>query len=247
MSAVAAEPVVVSGGSRGLGLALVRAFLADGHRVATYSRSFTPELELVAADPANAERLHWQQVDCSDAAAIHAFVGTVGNKWGGVAALVNNAGAGAEGMLTLMRQVDIERIIALNLGATVLLTQACAKWMIRANRGAIVNISSVNGIRGHSGVAVYSASKAAVDGFTRSLARELGPRSIRVNSVAPGYFESDMVKDLAESARARIIRRTPLGRMAQVSDIVNMVQFLVSDKAAFVTGQIIVVDGGITC
>lgn len=247
MSNVHTEPVVISGGSRGLGLALVRAFLDAGHCVATYSRSFTPELEEIAADPAKSERFHWQQVDCSDGTAIHAFVSTVGRKWGAIGALVNNAGVGAEGMLTLMRQVDIDRIIALNLGATVLLTQACTKWMIRANRGAIVNISSVNGIRGHSGVAVYSASKAAVDGFTRSLARELGPRSIRVNSVAPGYFESEMVKDLPESARARIIRRTPLGRMADVADIVNMVQFLVSEKSAFVTGQIIVVDGGITC
>jgi 3-oxoacyl-[acyl-carrier protein] reductase len=247
MSAVHAESVIVSGGSRGLGLALVRAFLASGSHVATYSRSPTPEIQALAEDDSQRDRFLWAQVDGTDAASIHDFVAAVCRKWGGVSALVNNAGVGADGLLALMRQVDIERTIALNLSGTVLLTQACSKWMIRANRGSIVNISSVNAIRGHTGVAVYSATKAAVDGLTRSLARELGPRGIRVNSVAPGYFESDMVKELTDAARDRIIRRTPLGRMAEISDIANVVQFLVSDQAAFVTGQVIVVDGGITC
>jgi 3-oxoacyl-[acyl-carrier protein] reductase len=247
MSAGAVDTVVVSGGSRGLGLAVVRAFLAAGKHVATYSRSITAEIEAIAADTALRDRFHWQQVDGADAASIHDFVATVGRKWGGISAVVNNAGIGSDGVLALMRQGDIERTIALNVTGTVLLTQACVKWMIRANCGSIVNISSVNAIRGHTGVAVYSATKAAVDGLTRSLARELGPRGIRVNSVAPGYFESDMVKDLAEAARDRIIRRTPLGRMAEISDITNVILFLVSDQAAFVTGQVIVVDGGITC
>ncbi|MBP2435188.1 SDR family NAD(P)-dependent oxidoreductase [Bradyrhizobium elkanii] len=247
MSAIHDQPVIVSGGSRGLGLALVRAFLASGRRVATFSRSPTPQIQALAAEPAQHDRFHWEQVDGTNAAAIHDFVGAVGGKWEGIGALVNNAGIGADGLLTLMRQADVDRTISLNLGGTVLLTQACSKWMIRANRGSIVNVSSVNAIRGHTGVAVYSATKAAVDGLTRSLARELGPRGIRVNSVAPGYFESDMVKELSDAARERIVRRTPLGRMAQISDITNVVQFLVSDLAAFVTGQVIVVDGGITC
>jgi 3-oxoacyl-[acyl-carrier protein] reductase len=119
--------------------------------------------------------------------------------------------------------------------------------MLRANRGAIVNIASVNAIRGHAGVAVYSATKAALDGLTRSLARELGARNVRVNSVAPGYFESDMVQHLDETARARIARRTPLGRLADTTDITNVVEFLISDRASFVTGQTVAVDGGITC
>lgn len=247
MSRAHGETVIVSGGSRGLGLELVRGFLDAGHRVATFSRTPTAALAALGADPAHGERFHWQALDGTDAAQAGAFVAAVARKWDGIGTLVNNAGVGSDGVLTLMRQADIERTIALNLGAAVLLTQACAKWMIRAQRGSIVNISSVNGIRGHSGVAVYSATKAALDGLTRSLARELGPRGIRVNSVAPGYFESDMVKDMPEAARARIIRRTPLGRMAQAADIGNVVRFLASDQAAFVTGQIIVVDGGITC
>jgi 3-oxoacyl-[acyl-carrier protein] reductase len=119
--------------------------------------------------------------------------------------------------------------------------------MLRQGRGCIVNISSVNAVRGHAGVAVYSATKAGLDGLTRSLARELGPRNIRVNSVAPGYFESDMVKGLTEEQKHRIVRRTPLGRLTSAEDVANAVYFLVSEQAAFITGQILVVDGGITC
>jgi 3-oxoacyl-[acyl-carrier protein] reductase len=119
--------------------------------------------------------------------------------------------------------------------------------MLRQGSGCIVNISSVNAIRGHSGVAVYSATKAALDGMTRSLARELGPRKIRVNSVAPGYFDSDMVSDMTEEQKQRIARRTPLGRLARIDEVASAVHFLTSDQASFITGQTLVVDGGITC
>jgi 3-oxoacyl-[acyl-carrier protein] reductase len=230
------EVVIVSGGSRGLGLALVRALLHGGKRVATFSRSRTPDIDdLVEADTGGM-RFHWENIDSTDTGAVR-----------DIDALINNAGVGNEGLLTLMREEAIEQTIAVNLTGTVVLTQACAKWMIRANRGCIVNISSVNAIRGHQGVAVYSATKAALDGFARSLARELGPRGIRVNSVAPGYFASDMVQNLEATARERIARRTPLGRLAEISDIAGVVEFLVSDRASFITGQTIVVDGGITC
>jgi 3-oxoacyl-[acyl-carrier protein] reductase len=113
--------------------------------------------------------------------------------------------------------------------------------------GAIVNISSVNAVRGNAGVAVYSATKAALDGFTRALARELGPRNIRVNSLAPGYFESDMVAGLTERRRRAIVRNTPLGRLGTIDEIADTVLFLLSPAAAFITGQTIVVDGGLTC
>jgi 3-oxoacyl-[acyl-carrier protein] reductase len=133
------------------------------------------------------------------------------------------------------------------LTAPLVLTQAASRVMLRQGSGCIVNISSVNAMRGHSGVAVYSATKAALDGLTRSLARELGPRNIRVNSVAPGYFESDMVKDLPAEQKQRIARRTPLGRLARVGEVVEAVLFLASERASFITGQTLVVDGGITC
>lgn len=239
--------VVVSGGSRGLGLALVRAFLGAGHRVATFSRSRSAGIdELLPSEPAGA-RFRWDEIDGTDADAVRDFAAGVGRQWGGIDVLVNNAGIGTDGVLALTRQSDIERTIAVNLTGTILLTQACARWMARAKRGCIVNISSVNAIRGHGGVAVYGATKAGLDGLTRSLARELGPLGIRVNSVAPGYFDSDMVKEIDTAAKERIVRRTPLGRLAGIADIVATVEFLVSSQARFITGQTIVVDGGITC
>jgi 3-oxoacyl-[acyl-carrier protein] reductase len=160
---------------------------------------------------------------------------------------VNNAGIAREGILATAPVQDISDTVDINLTAAIFLSQACSRVMLRQASGCIVNVSSVNAIRGHSGVSVYSATKAALDGLTRSLARELGPRNIRVNSVAPGYFESRMVEGLSQSDRERIARRTPLGRLARVEDIANAVHFLVSDQAAFITGQTLAVDGGLTC
>ena len=237
-----APVVLISGGSRGLGLALVDMFLERGWRVATFARGASPSIEARACDS-----LFWQALDSTDDAALAALPKAVVRRWGRLDALVNNAGVGFDGLLTFMRTEEIDRVLDVNLRATILLTQAAGKAMIRAGRGSVVNVSSVNAVRGHSGVSVYSATKAALDGLTRSLARELGPRSIRVNSVAPGYFASEMVADLSEEATARITRRTPLGRLAEPSEIAEAVYFLASEKSAFITGQTLAVDGGITC
>jgi 3-oxoacyl-[acyl-carrier protein] reductase len=239
--------VVISGGSRGLGMALVSRCLGEGYIVATYSRSASPfinkQLEL---DP-DRQNFFWSEVDATDSAGVKRFVSEVSERYGRIDALVNNAGIGSEGIFATMRLSDIDLCVDLNLKGTLYLTWVCARLMIQHRGGCIINISSVNGIRGHSGVAVYSATKAGVDGLTRSLARELGPRGIRVNSVAPGYFESEMVDQLDEAAKARIARRTPLGRLASVDDIVEVVLFMISPSASFITGQTIAVDGGLTC
>src|SRR5262249_16934307 len=166
---------------------------------------------------------------------------------GRIDVLVNNAGIAMEGILPTMRMRDIVEVIEVNLTAALVLAQACSRFMLRQGAGCIVNVSSVHAIRGRAGVAVYHATKAALDGLTRSLARELGPRQIRVNSVAPGYFESDMVGNLPDAEKKRIARRTPLGRLARVDEIANAVHFLTSDQASFITGQTLVVDAGITC
>jgi 3-oxoacyl-[acyl-carrier protein] reductase len=236
---------VISGGSRGLGLTLVDLFLDRGWRVATFSRSETDEIrDRLAMHP---DQLMWQAVDGASADELKAMAKAVSKRWSRIDVLVNNAGVGFDGLLSFMRSEEIDRVLDVNLRGAIILTQACVKNMIRRGTGSVVNISSVNGVRGHSGVSVYSATKAALDGMTRSLARELGPRNIRVNSVAPGYFESDMVKELPEQATSRIKRRTPLGRLARQGEIAEAVYFLASGQGSFITGQVLVVDGGLTC
>lgn len=244
-----APVVLISGGSRGLGLSLVDRFLDEGWRVVTFSRSKTPEIEQREGEHGSTEqgRFMWLEVDGSDETQIRQAVKSVTSVWKRIDTLINNAGTGHDGLLALQRMQDVDQLLDVNLRSAILLTQLCSKSMIRNGAGSIVNISSVNSVRGHSGVAVYSATKAALDGLTRSLARELGPRNIRVNSVAPGYFESAMVGELSDDARKRIQRRTPLGRLASTAEITEAVYFLASEQGSFITGQVLVVDGGLTC
>jgi 3-oxoacyl-[acyl-carrier protein] reductase len=235
---------LISGGSRGLGAKLVSGFIERRYGVATLSRTKTAFID----DMLRArKRFHWSSVDGRDHEALRAFVKEVGERLGRIDVLVNNAGIATEGILSTMREADIINTIELNLTAALVLAQACSRLMLRQGHGCIVNISSVHGIRGHSGVTVYGATKAALDGLTRSLARELGPRQIRVNSVAPGYFDSDMTGDMTEEQKQRITRRTPLGRLARIDEVADAVYFLTSDQASFITGQTLVVDGGLTC
>jgi 3-oxoacyl-[acyl-carrier protein] reductase len=239
--------IIISGGSRGLGQALVSTFLAEGHIVATFSRSSTPFIDQCREKDPNGDAFYWDAVDATAIDGVKQFAHSVFRRYGRVDALINNAGIGVDGLLTLMRASDIQRGLTINLAAAIQLTQACLKCMLDKQSGSIVNITSINGIRGHAGVSVYSATKAALDGLTRSLAREVGPKGIRVNSVAPGYFDSDMTSDLTEERRARIARRTPLQRLGTCEEIANVVRFLISPEAGFVTGQVIAVDGGYTC
>jgi 3-oxoacyl-[acyl-carrier protein] reductase len=211
------------------------------------SRHKSPFIAKLARDRAARPHFHWAAVDGRAHGDLRDFVKATTERFGRIDVLINNAAIAAEGVLPTMRHEAIAAAVEVNLTAALVLAQAASRVMLRQGSGAIINISSVNAIRGHSGVAVYSATKAALDGLTRSLARELGPRNIRVNSVAPGYFESDMVKDLSDEQKARIARRTPLGRLARVEEVANAVFFLSSEQASFITGQTLVVDGGITC
>jgi 3-oxoacyl-[acyl-carrier protein] reductase len=189
----------------------------------------------------------WSAVDARDTEALRGYAAEIADRFGRIDVLVNNLGMAVEGVLPTMRTQDICEAVHVNLTAALVLSQACSRVMLRQRSGCIVNISSVNAIRGHSGVAVYSATKAGLDGLTRSLARELGPRNIRVNSVATGYFESEIVRGLTDEQKQRIARRTPLGRLTRAEDVANAVYFLVSEQASSITGQILVVDGGMTC
>lgn len=239
---VAERTVLISGGSRGLGAELISGFHAQGCNVASFSRNKTEFIEQQIG-----AGLHWSAIDGRDHSAVRAFVNDTASRFGRIDLLVNNTGIARQAVLPLMREDDIIDMVDTNLTAALLLAQSCSRVMLRQAAGCIVNVSSVNAIRGHEGVAVYSATKAALDGFTRSLARELGPRNIRVNSVAPGYFESDMVSDMDPAQKERIARRTPLRRLARIGEIAAAVHFLASEQASFITGQTLVVDGGITC
>jgi len=236
--------VVVSGGSKGLGLSICRALLAEGYCVATFSRRSTTELEQLAKE--HPDVLYWESVDVSDGSQLFRYLHNVKDRLGRVSYLVNNAGVASEGLLTFMKGKDVSRMLMVNLEGTISLSQMCVKQMMVGGVGGIVNISSIVGIRGYKGVAAYSATKAAMDGFTRSLSRELGTLGIRVNSVAPGFMETEMTTELTEKQKERIKRQTPLGRLGTVDDVASVVKFLLSDESRFITGQTLVVDGGLT-
>ena len=238
--------VIVTGGSRGLGAALVQAFLDDGDRVATCSRSTTELVERWKSDPALAGRFHHEVVDLRDSRACSAFVSGVVERFGGVDVLVNNAGVARDGVLGLMTDDPIDEVVDLNIKGTVHVTRAVVRRMLPRGHGRIINVSSIVGLSGYRGLTVYGATKAALDGFTRALAREVGARGITVNSVAPGYLRTEMTHGLDEDQLEQIARRTPAGRLGEPADVVHAVRFLASDDAEFVSGHVLVVDGGLT-
>jgi 3-oxoacyl-[acyl-carrier protein] reductase len=238
--------VLITGGSRGLGAGLVRSFLDAGDRVATCSRSATGETDAWSADPNLADRFLFEPLDLGDRGATEAFVGRVIERFGAVDVLVNNAGVARDNVLGLVREDEIDEVIDLNLKATISLTRAVSRRMLRRGSGRIINITSVVGLAGYRGLSVYSATKAGLDGFTRALARELGGRGITVNSVAPGYLRTEMSHGLDERQLDQIARRTPAGRLGEPEDVAGAVRFLASEEARFITGVTLVIDGGLT-
>jgi 3-oxoacyl-[acyl-carrier protein] reductase len=243
---MAPRVVVITGGSRGLGVGLVRSFLQDGDAVATCSRSPTAETEAWQADAGLADGFYYEAVDLADRAAGERFIHGVIERFGKIDVLVNNAGVARDGVLALFRDEDIDQVIDLNLRATIHITRLVARRMLTQHAGRIINISSIVGLSGYRGLSVYSATKAALDGFTRAMARELGSRGITVNSVAPGYLRTEMSHGLDEAQLTQISRRTPAGRLGDPEDVAAAVRFLASPEAGFITGHVLVVDGGLT-
>ncbi|MFC3995592.1 SDR family NAD(P)-dependent oxidoreductase [Nocardiopsis sediminis] len=240
-----AKVAVVTGGSRGLGRTVVERLLGQGWRVATFSRSSSAFTEDTAERWGDA--FLWQAADLGEPQAMPEAVRAVVQRFGRIDLLVNNAGALHQELFLTTPAKRIDSLVTTNLTSPIVLTQACARAMTRTGGGAVVNVSSINAIRGHRGVAVYSAAKAGVDALTRSLARELGALNIRVNSVVPGFFDSEMTTQVTGSDRERIRRRTPLGRLGSAEEVADTVLYLASPGSSFITGQSIVVDGGITC
>ena len=244
--------VIVTGGSRGLGAAMIEGLLADGYRVSTCSRSRTDIIDRLLAHPDYGQRLFWAACEVGEADQVDAFVAAA-IEWAGedgLWGLVNNAGVAQAGILASFPNVESERILKINLLGAIQMARAASKVLI-AQRGdhqggRIINISSIIGTRGYNGMSTYSASKAGLDGFSRALARELGRRQITVNSVAPGYVATEMSSSLTSKQLKQIVGRTPLGRLASEEDILNAVRFFLGDGSAMVTGQVLLVDGGIS-
>ena len=234
--------IIVSGGSKGLGLHLVTACLEVGAAVATFARSLTPEIETLRTK--YGKRLLAKVCDARKSSDVKKFVDECTESFGTIAALINNAAVGQDHLLVHLKEETIDDIIAINLKAAILLTRAVMKKMLVAETpGRIINISSICGVRGYAGLTVYSATKGAMDAFTRSLAREVGSRGISVNSVAPGFFSSEMSAVLTDEQLTTIRRRTATETLTTPEDVAAAVKFLLFD-ATNITGQTIYVDGG---
>lgn len=244
-----ASTVIVTGGSRGLGADIIEALLNLEYRIATCSRSKSDTISEFE-HRFGPDRFLWLDTEIGIEDQEERFVNAVVD-WSGprsLLGLVNNAGIAGEGILATFPSIDIERIIRVNLLGSLRMSRLVARQLLsQGSGGRIINISSIIGQRGYTGLSAYSASKAGMDGMTRSLARELGRRQITVNSIAPGYLETEMSSTLSARQRDQIINRTPLKRLGTTDDIAPLVGFLLSDNARFITGQTIVVDGGITC
>ena len=237
--------VIVTGGSRGLGAGIVRSYLDSGDRVATCSRSATAEIEGWAKELP--DRFLFRPADLSRPQDAKAFVTAVIEQWGRVDVLINNAGVARDGVLGLTSDQDIDVVVDLNLKGTLYMSRLVSRRMLARGSGNIVNISSIVGRSGYRGLAVYSATKASLDGLTRAMARELGSRGIIVNGIAPGYLRTEMSHGLDGTQLNQIVRRTPAGRLGEPEDIARTCQFLTDPANTYLTGQVLVVDGGLTC
>lgn len=237
------QVILISGGSRGLGAALATAFHAEGATVVTFSRTETPFIRHMKDDP----RFYWQMLDILDSAGCKAMIQNLIREFGQIDVLINNVGAALDQLLPLTSESEITSTLNLNLEAAIRTSRLVVRGMLPRGQGCILNISSVLGHRGFKGTTVYAAAKAGLDGFSRALARELGPRGIRVNSISPGFIATEMTDHLPEGQRQQILRRTPLGRLGQPEDVAGLALFLASEQASFITGQSIIVDGGLIC
>jgi 3-oxoacyl-[acyl-carrier protein] reductase len=238
--------VIVTGGSRGIGLGIANKLAGAGYRVVTIARQPSDALAVAIKEAADGS-LAFQPFDLAEIDRIPDLVRRVRKEFGAIYGLVNNAGIGTSGVLATMRAADIERLIRLNTLSPIVLTKHVVRaMMVDGGGGRIVNMSSIVSGTGFSSLSVYAATKASLVGFTRSLAREVGPLGITVNAVAPGFVDTAMTEGLDEEQRDQVMRRSPLKRLAEIDDIANAVEFLLGNTARNITGTVLTVDAGST-
>lgn len=226
---------------------MVRQLAADGYDVGFCYQSSREAAEKVAAEVLETgARVLARQVDVADSAQVRDFVTGVERDLGEIAALVTVAGIIRDRPVAMMADEDWQSVIDVNLGGVYNVCRAAIRRMMRRRGGAIVTVSSVAGITGSPGQTNYSASKAGIIGFTKALSKEVGPYGIRVNAVAPGFIETDMLNDLPAGLAVSVQQRTALGRLGQAEEIAPVVTFLLSERASYLTGQVVTVDGGLT-
>ena len=237
---------LVTGASRGIGRAIALRLAEDGAKVALNFASNSAKAEAVKAEiEAAGGTAILVQGDVSDFATVTELVKKVVDEWGRLDILVNNAGITRDNLLLKMNEDDFDKVIAKNLKGVFNCTKAVTKLMMRQRGGRIVNMSSVVGLKGNISQTNYAAAKAGIIGFTKSAARELASRGVTVNAVAPGLINTDMTAALSEKVKEVMLQEIPAGRMGTPEDVANAVAFLVSDQAAYITGQVLSVDGGL--
>ncbi len=231
--------ILVTGGSRGIGRAIVETLAQAGARVAfTYRGATAAAQALVEAYPAHVRAY---QADVTDGSRAEAIIEEIVQTWGRLDGLVNNAGITQDNLLLRLTEAQWDAVMTTNLKGPFLYTKAALKLMLRQRKGSIVNISSIVGLSGNPGQTNYAAAKAGLIAFTKSLAKEVGSRNIRVNAIAPGFIQTDMTANLpAEGWKDRVA----LGRLGQPAEVATVCAFLLSDAASYITSQVIVVDGG---
>lgn len=236
---------IVTGGGRGIGAATSKMLAQAGaHVVITYRSNADAAKETVAAIEEAGGKAEAVQFDVGDPDAVDEAIRGIAKRLGGLDILVNNAGIALDQLLLRIKPEEIEKTFATNVAGAIWCAKSAIRPMMKARKGRIINLSSVVGESGNAGQAVYSASKAALIGLTKTLAREYASRGVTVNAVAPGYIETEMTADLPEKAKLAIVEQTPLGRVGSPNEVAAAIVFLASEEASYITGQVLRVNGG---
>lgn len=240
--------VIVTGGSRGMGLGIAQKLAAEGYCAIAVARKETEHLTsaIHQLQSHNGGALHFAPCDLAKVEDLGSFVKDLRKQFGSIYGLVNNAGISFDGALSLMPTSQIEQLVRLNTLSPLILTKHVVRFMMADGGGRIVNVASIMGFTGYSGLAAYGATKASLIGFTRSLAREVGRMGVNVNAVAPGFVDTEMTQGLKSEQREKIARRSALKRLAEVEDVANAVEFLLGCKSKSITGTVLTVDAGAT-